>query len=190
MQGGQVIDALTLRQTHRQPALTTFNSKAFSAKSKGTKKKANWNRISFPVSVRSWEVVFLIAFVLVSIFKTTKRRHLLWKPQDTHPQRRSWLLHTAEGRCASWLIPYSSGLPQITNYNLISLPWTTTRACLPRRIFGWRRSQVRPGCHPRLPFLPPLPNQILLTLLQRYLWNPAAFLRPWSKPSSARTIFL
>ena len=149
----------------------------FSAESKGTEKKANiWNCLLFPVSMRSWGILFLKALVLVGIFKTTKRSHLLWKAQDAWPQRSSWLLHTAEGRCASWLIPYSSGLPQSTNYNPNSPLWALEPR-QPWRIFGMRFSQVRPGCHPGLPFLPPA-HKIPSALLPRGLWNPAPFSIP------------
>lgn len=96
------------------------------------------------------------------------------------------MLHAAEGRCASWLIPYSSGLPQSTNYNPNSPLWTTTWAHQPWRIFGMRFSQVRPGCHPGLPFLPPA-HKIPSTLLPRELWNPAPFLSPQSRRSSTHT---
>lgn len=96
------------------------------------------------------------------------------------------MLHAAEGRCASWLIPYSSGLPQSTNYNPNSPLWTTTWARQPWRIFGMRFSQVRPGCHPGLPFLPPA-HKIPSTLLPRELWNPAPFLSPQSRRSSTHT---
>ena len=52
-----------------------------------------------------------------------------------------------------------------------------------------RFSQVRPGCHPGLPFLPPA-HKIPSTLLPRELWNPAPFLHPQSQASSSHTTLL
>lgn len=66
-------------QCNLQPPHSTAKA-FFSAESKGAEKKANiWSCLLFPVSMRSWGIVFLKALVLVSIFKTTKRSHLLWK---------------------------------------------------------------------------------------------------------------
>lgn len=177
---GQVIGALTLPQTHRATCSHHIQQQRHSSqqKARAQKRKPTFETVYyFLFQMRSWGIVFLKAFVLVGIFKTIKRSHLLWKAQDARPQRSSWLLRAAEGRCASWLIPCSSGLPQSTNYNPNSPLWTTTWARQPWRTFGMRLSQVRPGCHPGLPFLPPA-HKIPSTLLPRELWNPAPFLYP------------
>ena len=104
----------------------------FSAENKGTGKKENiWNCI-ISCFVKGLGLCFLESFYSsVSIFQTIQRSHLLWKPQDTNLQRLSWLPHAAGGRCASWLIPYFSGLPQITHFNPISPLQTTAWDCQP-----------------------------------------------------------